>query len=142
MALLVTTLMIISCGLNENEKTSLLMSQQIKDDSIRFAEINQIKKADSLKAVLRDSLIFCNDLLNRQQNSLIQLKTSIYTANDEMTTIKAFHFGRLPEERETEVRNNELKIQSLILQSSNLQVSIQHNMSEIFQVKEKLANLK
>jgi hypothetical protein len=70
-------LLAASCGLNQDEKTSLLQAQQAKDDSIRVAQINHVKKTEALKSALGDSLAFYNALLSRLQNSLILNKTSL-----------------------------------------------------------------
>jgi hypothetical protein len=141
-AILALSLAIIlnsSCGLNEKEKAAILKAQQAKDDSIRVAQVQQIKNEEGLRSALRDSLSAYTALLNRQQNALIQLRTDIYTANDEMMQIKAFHFGRLPQDREAQIRNQELKIQNLILEQSNLQTGIQHSMQELSEIKSDLA---
>ena len=102
-----TMLLAASCGLSEKDKIALLQAQQAKDDSIRVAQIKQVKDEDALKSALSDSLSACTRLFNLQQNAMIQLRTSIYTANDEMTQIKAFHFGRLPKDRDDQIRNQE-----------------------------------
>ncbi|HEX3934269.1 MAG TPA: hypothetical protein VHW43_06290, partial [Puia sp.] len=110
---LATILLATSCGLSQKEKIDLLQAQQAKDDSIRVAQIKQVKDDEAQRTVLGDSLSAYNALLARQQSALVQLRTAIYTANDEMTQIKAFHLGRLPKDRETQVQSQELKIQSL-----------------------------
>jgi hypothetical protein len=141
-ALLATIILSTSCGLSEKEKVALLQAQQAKDDSIRAAQIKQVKDEDAQRTALGDSLSAYNALLTRQQSALVQLRTAIYTANDEMTQIKAFHLGRLPKDQETQVQNQELKIQSLILEQSNLQTAMQHSFQEIAQIKTELAAAK
>jgi hypothetical protein len=126
----------------ENQKTAQLQAQRAKDDSIRIAQIRQIKETEILKSSLEDSLASYKSLLGRQQNLLIQLRTTIYTANDDMTQIKAFHLGRLPQTREMEVRNQELKIQSLIMQQSSLQEDVQHSTNKISQISAEIDNTK
>ena len=126
----------------ENQKTAQLQAQKAKDDSIRIAQIRQIKETEILKSSLEDSLASYKSLLGRQQNALIQLRTSIYTANDDMTQVKAFHLGRLPQTREMEVRNQEIKIQSLIMQQSSLQEDVQHSMNKISQLSAEIDNTK
>ena len=126
----------------ENQKTAQLQAQKAKDDSIRIAQIRQIKETEILKSSLEDSLASYKSLLGRQQNALIQLRTSIYTANDDMTQVKAFHLGRLPQTREMEVRNQEIKIQSLIMQQSSLQEDVQHSMNKISQISAEIDNTK
>ena len=90
-ALLATIILATSCGLSEKEKVAILQAQQAKDDSIRVAQIKQVKDEDAQRSALGDSLSAYNTLLIRQQNALVQLRTAIYTANDEMTQIKASH---------------------------------------------------
>jgi hypothetical protein len=141
-ALAATTILAVSCGLSENEKLSIIQIQQAKDDSIRVAEINHVRKTDALKAVLRDSLAFYTTLLGRQQNYLNLNKTSLFTANDEMAQIQAFHLGRLPQTRDQQVHDQELKIQSLLTQQANIQAAIQYDLDEISQVKARLGGLK
>jgi len=133
-----TILLATSCGLRDKEKTAILQAQQAKDDSLRVAQIKQVKDQDALRSALRDSLSAYTTLLDRQQNAMVQLRTSLYTANDDMTQIKAFHLGRLPQDREAQVKNQELKIQSLILEQSKLQTSIQHSTEEIVQLKSEM----
>lgn len=130
-----TILFATSCGLSEKEKTELLQAQQAKDDSIRTAEIKQVKDEDALKSALGDSLSRYKNLLDLQQNTLIQLRANLYTANDEMTQVKAFHFGRLPQARENDIRNQELKIQSLMLAQTNLQAAIKNTTEKINAIK-------
>lgn len=134
-ALSATLILCTSCGLTEKEKIALLQAQQAKDDSIRIAQINQVKNQEAQKAALGDSLAAYKNLLTGQQNDLIQLRTNIYTANDEMTQIKAFHFGRMPKDRDDQIRNQELKIQSLLMAQTNLQVAIQHTAEKINAIK-------
>jgi hypothetical protein len=138
-AFLATILLTTSCGLSQKEKNDLLQAQQAKDDSICVAQIKQVKDENAQRSALGDSLSAYNTLLAHQQSALVQLRTTIYTANDEMTQIKAFHLGRLPKDRETQVQNQELKIQSLILEQSNLQTAMQHSLQEISQIKSELA---
>jgi hypothetical protein len=127
-----------SCGLSEKEKTEILQAQQTKDDSIRVAEIQKVKDEDALRSAFSDSITNYNNILVRQQNALVQLRTSIYMANDEMTQIKAFHLGRLPQDKETQINSQELKIQTLVLQQSNLQTAIQHTVESIARLKSEL----
>ena len=133
-----TILLATSCGLRDKEKTAILQAQQAKDDSLRVAQIKQVKDQDALRSALRDSLSAYTTLLDRQQNAMVQLRTSLYTDNDDMTQLKAFHLGRLPQDREAQVKNQELKIQSLILEQSKLQTSIQHSTEEIVQLKSEM----
>lgn len=132
------TILATSCGISDKEKTALLQAQQAKDDSIRVAQIKQVKDEEALRSALGDSLSVYNNLLGRQQNALIQLRTEIYTANDEMTQIKSFHFGRMPQDKENQIRNQELKIQSLIMAQSNLQQAIQTTTEKITAIKAEL----
>jgi hypothetical protein len=138
LALSTTILLATSCGLRDKEKTAILQAQQAKDDSLRVAEIKQVKDQDAMRSALRDSLSTYTSLLDRQQSAMVQLRTTLYTANDDMSQIKAFHFGRLPKDREAQVQNQELKIQSLILEQTKLQTSIQHSTEEISQLKSEL----
>jgi hypothetical protein len=134
--------LIVSCGLSQNEKSALLNAQKAKDDSIRVAAVTQVKKTDSLKSSLNESIIFYTSLLGRQQSALILNKTAIYTANDEMTQIQAFHVGRTPQEREQQVAAQELKIQSLVSLQASLQTAIQQNIDKISAFRIQLSSLK
>jgi hypothetical protein len=138
-ALSATILLATSCGISDKEKTALLQAQQAKDDSIRVAQIKQVKDEEALKSALGDSLSAYNNLLLRQQNALIQLRTEIYTANDEMTQIKSFHFGRMPQDKENQIRNQELKIQTLIMTQTNLVSAIEHSAETIRAIRTELA---
>jgi hypothetical protein len=138
-ALSAVLLSVTSCGLSEKEKTALLQAQQAKDDSIRVSQIKQVKDEEALKSALGDSLSAYNDLLGRQQNALVLLRTNIYTANDEMTQIKAFHLGRMPQDKENQIRAQELKIQSLIMAQSNLLTAIAHTTETIRGIRDELA---
>ena len=133
-----TILLATSCGLRDKEKTAILQAQQAKDDSLRVAQIKQVKDQDALRSALRDSLSTYTTLLDRQQNAMVQLRTTLYTANDDMAQIKAFHLGRLPKDREAQVQSQELKIQSLILEQTKLQTSIQNSTEEIAQLKSEM----
>lgn len=141
LALSMATILATSCGLKEKEKISLLQAQKAKDDSIRIAAVNQEKATEALKSALQDSIVFYTAFLGRQQNMLIQSRTSIYTANDEMTQIKSFHLGRLPQTRDAQIRDQELKIQTLIMGQTNLQAAIQRNLDEISRLKAELDGL-
>jgi hypothetical protein len=135
MALATTMMLATSCGVSEKEKTALLQAQQAKDDSIRLAQIQQVKEEETERSALRDSLSSNTAFLAREQNALVQLRTAIYMANDEMTQIKGFHFGRLPKDRDAQIQNQEVKIQSLLQQQTNLQTTIQHTIGIIAQMK-------
>lgn len=137
---LAATVMLASCGISEKDKTALLQAQQAKDDSTRLVQIQQVKAEDTERSALRDSLSSNTTFLAREQNALVQLRTSIYMANDEMTQIKAFHFGRLPKDRGAQIQNQEVKIQTLLLQQTNLQKAIQHTTAAIAQLKIALAS--
>lgn len=130
-----------SCGLNQKDKTALLMAQQAKDDSIRTTDIDRLKKTDALKVSLNDSVIFYTALLNRQQNALVLNKTSLFTANDEMTQIQGFHLGRPPQTREQQINDQELKIQSLVLDQQKLQAAIQQSVEAISAFRNRLGQL-
>jgi hypothetical protein len=130
-----------SCGLNQKDKTALIIAQQAKDDSIRMADINEIKKTEALKAALNDSLTFHTALLNRQQNALVLNKTSLYTANDEMTQIQGFHLGRPPQTREQQIHDQELKIQSLLLDQQKLQAAIRQSTEAVSALTTRLGQL-
>jgi len=125
-------LLLASCGPSENEKIALLQAQKAKDDSIRTADIQRLKDAELFRAALSDSLTAYTTILTRQQNELTHLNAVIYAANDEMAEIK--NSGR-----ETQVRNQELKVQSLLVQQISLQASVQHSQVEINQIKKQLA---
>ena len=131
-----------SCGLSQDQKTSLLKAQKAKDDSIRVAQVDQVKETESLRSALGDSLVFYTALLSRQQNGLILNKTNLFTANDEMTQIKVFHMGRTPEMREQQISDQELKIQTLLSQQTLLEVAIQQNTDKISAFKTRLGALK
>ncbi len=135
-------LLAFSCGLSQDQKASLLKAQKAKDDSIRVAQIDQVKETESLRSALGDSLVFYTALLSRQQNGLILNKTNLYTANDEMTQIKAFHMGRTPELREQQISDQELKIQTLLSQQTLLETAIQQNTDKISGFRTRLAALK
>lgn len=127
-----------SCGLSQKEKIAIQQAQAAKDDSVRLADVRQVQEEAALKVALKDSLSGYNALLIRQQTALVQLRATIYTANDEMTQIKGFHFGRSPQDREAQIRNQELKIQSLLLQQANLQSAIQQTTEQITQLRSAL----
>lgn len=131
-----------SCGINQKDKTALIVAQQAKDDSIRIADIDQLKKTEALKVSLNDSLTFYTALLNKQQNALFLNRTSLYTANDEMTQIQGFHLGRLPQTREQQVHDQELKIQALILDQQKLQLAIRESTNAISALQIRLQQLK
>jgi hypothetical protein len=140
--LLATIFLATNCGLSEREKSTLLQHQKDIDDSIRSAQITQIKEVEKEKSALSDSLTYYSNLLSRQKNSLIQVRTSLYTANDQMTQIKAFHLGRMPIDKESQIRNQEVFIQSLYLQQDSTQAVIRSSTERIVQVRMELATLK
>ena len=135
LALSAATILATACNGYEKEKTSLARAQEATPDSIRVAEINQVKKSKPVRSALQDSLAFYTAFLERQQNMLIRSRASLKTANDEMTQIRAFHLGRLPHKRDAQVRDQEGKIRTLALEQSNLQTAIQHNIDEIARLK-------
>jgi predicted dienelactone hydrolase len=123
-ALPAIVLLATACGISDKEKTAIQQAQQAHDDSIRTAQITEVKNADAEKVTLDDSLSKDNALVNQEQDALVRVRTAIYTANDEMTQIKAFHFGRLSKDREAQIQAQELKIQTLILEQTKLQSTI------------------
>lgn len=136
--LLVAVVSLASCGLSEKEKTALLQAQKAREDSIRTADIPRLKDVQAQRSALSDSLASYNALLTRQQKGLIQLRSAIYNANDELVQIKKFRSGRTPDEQETQVHNQEMKIQSLLVKQITLQSEMEHNQSEIAQIKAQL----
>jgi len=131
----VSMLLLASCGSNEKEKIAQLQAQKAKDDSIRTADIQRLKDAELFRSALRDSLTAYTTLLTQQQNALTRLRTAIYTANDEMDQIKEARSGRSSKE----VRNQELKIQSLLVEQISLQASLEHCQVAINEIKSQLA---
>lgn len=132
-------LLLASCGPGEKEKTALLQAQKLRNDSIRTADIQVLKDAQAQRSSLSDSLTAYAALLTRQQKQLIQLRAALNAANDELIQIKQFHSGRTPDDQETQVHNQEMKVQSLLVQQISLQSDFEHNQSEITQIKAQLA---
>lgn len=128
-----------SCGLSEKEKIALLQAQKAHDESLSLAKIQQVKDEETLRSSLRDSITSNSAILVREQNAMVQLRTTIYMANEEMTQIKGFHFGRLPQDRAAQIQNQEARIQTLLLQQNNLQTVIQNTINTINQFKIALA---
>ncbi|WP_431213579.1 hypothetical protein ACQ86N_01265 [Puia sp. P3] len=137
-AFFISLLLLASCGPSEKEKIALLQAQKAKDDSAHTAEMQRFKDAEVFRSTLCDSLAAYSALLTRQQSTLTQLRTAIYTANDELTEIKTSHAGQPSHDQEKQ----ELKIQSLIVQQITLQSEMQHNQAEISQIKSQLATAK
>jgi len=138
-ALFSALLLLASCGPGVKEKTALLQAQKTRNDSIRTADIQVLKEAQAQRSALGDSLTAYTKMLTRQQSGLVHLKAALYSANQELTRIKQFHSGRTPQELETQVHNQELKIQSLLVDQISLQSEMEHNQSEIAQIKAQLA---
>jgi len=104
-----------------------------------MADIQRLKDAQVERSALADSLAAYTALLARQQKALNQLRTAIYTANDELTQIKQSHSGQTGRDWETQVHKQEGKIQSLVVQQITLQSEFEHNQSEIAQIKSQLS---
>ena len=138
---LATSLLATNCNLREKEKAALLQAQQAKDDSIRQAEVSQVKQTEARKSSLTDSLNSYNTLQGRLQSALIQTRASLYTANDQMTQIRAFHLGRMPNDREQQIRKQEVTIQSLALEQANIQTALQITQAKINRTKIELSEL-
>ena len=109
----------------------LLQEQHAKDDSVKAVALEQLGKEDArkedeavFKLKLADSLKQYTEFLTRERGFLIQLNASLYTANDEMNNIKQFHFGRLNQVREAQIRSQVIVIQNLQQQQLNLQSNI------------------
>jgi major membrane immunogen (membrane-anchored lipoprotein) len=153
--------LLVACGISDKEKVAIQQAQQAHDDSVRTAQISQVKQADAEKvtlddstrtaqiaeakkaeaekAALNDSLSVHTALLNQEQDALVRIRTAIYTANDEMVQIKGFHFGRLPKDREAQIQAQELKIQTLLLEQTKIQSAIVQTMQGIQATKTALA---
>lgn len=138
---LATSLLATNCNLREKEKAALLQAQQAKDDSIRQAEVSQVKQTEARKSSLTDSLNSYNTLQGRLQSALIQTRASLYTAKDQMTQIRAFHLGRMPNDREQQIRKQEVTIQSLALEQANIQTALQITQAKINRTKIELSEL-
>ena|SRR5579863_5392901 len=142
MILLTTALLIASCGLNEKEKASLLARQKEIDDSTHLAEINKVKEVEKEKSALSDSLAYYSTLVSQQKNALAHNRASLYTANDQMNQIKSFQLGRLPGDRESQIHNQELYIQTLLIQQDSIQTAIRGSMGRASQIRTDLVSLK
>ncbi len=136
---LAATALFAACGISDKEKAAIQQAQQAHDDSIRTAQITEVKNADAERTALNDSLSVYTALLNQEQDALVRVRTAIYTAGDEMTQIKGFHFGRLPKDREAQIQAQELKIQTLLLEQSKLQTDIGQTTQAIRATKTALA---
>jgi hypothetical protein len=142
MILLTTAILVASCGLNEKEKSALIQRQKEIDDSIHLADLNRVKEVKKEKSTLSDSLAYYSTLLSQQKNALAHNRASLYTANDQMTQIKSFQLGRLPGDRESQIHNQELYIQTLLIQQDSIQTAIRCSMDRSSQVRIELVSLK
>jgi hypothetical protein len=142
MILLTTAILVASCGLNEKEKASLLARQKEIDDSTHLAEINKVKEVEKEKSALSDSLAYYSTLISQQKNALAHNRASLYTANDQMTQIKSFQLGRLPGDRESQIHNQELYIQTLLIQQDSIQTAIRGSMDRASQIRTDLVSIK
>lgn len=140
--LLATTILASSCGLNEKEKAALIQRQKGIDDSIHLAELDKAKEIQKAKMALSDSLAYYSTLISQQKNALAHNRASLYTANDQMTQIKSFQLGRLPGDRESQIHNQELYIQTLLIQQDSIQTAIRSSMDRASQVRTDLVSLK
>jgi hypothetical protein len=140
--LLATAVLVASCGLSEKERTALIQRQKEIDDSIHLADINKAKEIEKEKSALSDSLAYYSVLISQQKNALAHNRASLYTANDQMTQIKSFQLGRLPGDRESQIHNQELYIQTLLIQQDSIQTVIRSSMDKTSQIKTELVSLK
>lgn len=132
-AIFASVLLLASCGLNEKERTALLQAQKAKDDSAKTAEIQRLKDAETFRSALSDSLAAYSTLVAHQQDALNKLRTVIYSANDELTELR-----QSPQARESQVRKQEQKVQSLVVEQISLQASLEHTQAEITQIRSQL----
>lgn len=130
------TLLAVSCGPTEKEKETILQAQKAKEDSVRIAEVRAIRDEEAYKATLRDSLAAYNALLPGRQAALVQIRADIYAANDRLNQLKATLSSR---EHETLIREQESKIQCLIVQQTDLQSAIDHYKNEIAKIRRTLS---
>jgi hypothetical protein len=137
--LLVTIIFLASCGQSEKERTALLQAQKTRNDSILAANIQGLRDAGLQRSALGDSLTACTALLARQQKELAKIRTELIDANDELTRLRQTHPGRTTPDREPQVQNQELKIQSLLVRQISLQSELEHNQAGITQLKAQLA---
>jgi hypothetical protein len=128
-----TLLLLASCGPSEQEKIAQLQVQKAKNDSLRIAGIQSLKDAKLLRAALSDSLAAYTTLLDHQQKELIKLRTTLLAANDDLTELKQSNSGRTQQ-----VQNQELKIQSFVVQQITLVSSMEHSQAQIAQIKSQL----
>src|ERR1700722_7949099 len=133
--LLTVTIFVGSCGLNEKEKDALLEHQKAVDDSIHLAELNKVKEVEKEKSALSDSLAYYSILIGQQKNVLAHNRAAVYTANDQMNQIKSFQLGRLPGDRESQIHNQELYIQTLLIQQDSIQTAIRGSMDRASQIR-------
>jgi|SRR5579863_572885 len=139
---LTITIFFGSCGLNEKEKTALIQRQKEIDDSIHLADIKKAKEIEKEKLALSDSLAYYSTLISQQKNALAHNRASLYTANDQMTQIKSFQLGRLPGDRESQIHNQELYIQTLLIQQDSIQTAIRSSMDKTSQIKTELVSIR
>jgi hypothetical protein len=138
---LAIAILVSSCGLNEKEKTALVERQKKIDDSTHLAEVNKLKELQREKATLSDTLAYYSNLVTQQKNSLAHTRASVYTANDQMAQIKSFQLGRTPAERESQIHNQELYIQTLLLQQDSIQTAIWSSTNIVSKVRTKLTGM-
>jgi len=121
-------LIVSSCGQTASEKAQ---TQANHDDSLKNAVEQNIKQQYAAKEVVQNSIRTLNSQLNAFNSRIELLNANLEVANDEMSKIKEFHFGRTDGEREEQIRNQSLKIQNLEDEISDLNNKINQSNAQL-----------
>ena len=99
-------LLATACGPSKEEIARL---QQIREDSIR----NAVKEKFEREAALKDSITFAEKFIQSTRHLLVLRNADLAAARDKLSRVKQFQLLRTPEEREQQIRQQTIVIETI-----------------------------
>ncbi len=99
-----------SCGPSAEERAAI---QQRHDDSVKNVAVRETQKKMENLQEIKDKLEGLNKRTVTYKSELANLKADLDVANDKLKHIKEFHMLRTDSDREQQIRNQDLVIQSI-----------------------------
>jgi len=123
-----------ACGPSRIE---LEKAQKAREDSIR----NSVVEKFATIAALKDSIKSAEAAFESNKSLLVIRRADLVASQDKLSRIRQPQFLRTPEEREQQIRNQMIVVQTLENEVRDLAVKIDHSEIDIKNLKQKLSQL-
>lgn len=127
-AILTICFLFSACGPSKEE---LQQQQQAHDDSVKVATEQRMQAKHDLEIAIME----LENQIDKLKSELISGNSELEVAEDRLDRIKEWQFGRTPDEREEQIRNQMTLIQ-------NLEDALNSHKTSITESEERLASLK